>query len=440
MKKYLFGILLLHAVLAAGPLCAAPAKSVSGAAKWAPHFKGPEIGLMSNDVIVIRYPKTCMVPDKNKVAGPLGENEEVIKMQDAIEQHAKAQEALKEELKEDLLYGTDDERAAAEAKIKAVADMEQAAREELEKLKIELAAKGAVKPQKKEKPAAQPMKEEKTDKYYLENTLPYLSDMLDNLSDKFYNVKEGEGPEIKVYVYVVTSPKLWMEIAQKPSLVTPVRNVRIDKKGKAVLVFASPQNKDKLNNSIGYAVASFVLQDILQKRNKNDDPELAEAIATGFCAWGSDLNCVVEPQRVIDPPVLEEDKLIQPTELFQPRQMNDPVRCLYFTRQSSALVKYIAENGNLRTYLRKAKGGNSGFRSSFQFLDVSKTWGFDYDEFCNKLNKRVFFPLTDSAQSSPNAMAKWARELQDEDDDFRQRRSRSGGHGKALYKEAEEAE
>ena len=423
MKKIIFYFLFLQFIFAALPLCA------DSATNWAPYFKGPDIALMTNDFLTIRYPKVCMVPDKNRVGGALGENEEMKKLEELLNQNIKAKEALQEELKEDLLYGTPSEKEKAEEKIKAAEAMEQSTREEIEKLKIELIAKGTgtKKAKGKEAPAAQPMKEDDTGKYYLQETLNYVGEMIDNIEDYFYDRKNGDALEIMCYVYVVTSPKVWKAIASKPSLVTPVRNLRYDKKNNSILVFASPQNKDQLDKTIAYGVACCILQDLLNKYNENKDAEFAEAMNVGFCANASGLDCVVDPVKVTSLDVLREDKLISPSELFSPRQMTDPVRCLYFTRQCATMFKYIMENGKLDKYFKKATGGNSGFRSSFQYLVVSETWGNDYDDFCNNLTKRVFFPLTDSAQSSPNAMAMWRRKIQDEDDDFHRRRDNSKG-------------
>lgn len=421
-KSFLYGLFLL-------PLLASSFLGAADAKQWAKAFKGDGVGAISNDYFTVRFPKTCQTADKNTLAAPVG-NEDVKKLQDTLLQHEKALETLKAECADDLNYGSEEEKAAAEEKVQAMENIVSGTKAELEKLKADLLNKEAAGKGGKPK-AAKPvyeMKEEDTEKFYFSNLLSELDDVYLTTYDFLYGKDESKDIDTCYYIYVVTSPKAFKSMAGKPPLITPARNVCLDKANNAALVFASPNIKDEVGKTISYAAAALMLNDFLRRKNKTKDAELAEAITIGLCSCLSGLDFVVDPMKVTRVDVLKEDKLLLPTDLFQPRQIPDPVKCCYFTKQAAAVVRYIMDNngGSFKSYLAKAYGGNSGFRSSFQFLKVGETWGFDYDEFCNKLNKRIFFPLTDAAQASPNAMGLWRRELQDEDDEFYIRKRASG--------------
>ncbi|MBR5900831.1 hypothetical protein IKZ40_00600 [bacterium] len=423
-KSFLYGLFLL-------PLLASSFLGAADAKQWAKAFQGEGVGALSNEIFTVRFPLTCQVQDKTTLSGPVEQTPELLKLQETLDQNEKAIETLTEELSADLNYGTDEEQAAANEKIKALEDIRNNTKNELEKLKADLLAQEkarAKNPKQKDSKPVYQMKEEKTEKFYLMSVMNELDEMYMTMSDLLYGKDEVKEIELHYYIYIVTSPKVFKSLAGKPSLVTPVRNVCVDKSNNAALVFASPNIRSELGKSIAYAGAALMLNDFLRRKNKTKDAELAEAISIGVCAAASGLDCVVDPMRITKVDVMKEDKLLLPTDLFQPRQIADPVKCCYFTKQSAALVKYIMDYNTIafRVYMMKAYGGNSGFRSSFQFLKVAETWGADYDDFCNKLNKRIFFPLTEAAQASPNAMGLWRRELQDEDDEYHIRKRASG--------------
>ncbi|MBR5623571.1 hypothetical protein IKW72_00990 [bacterium] len=425
MKKRIICCLILQFAFAASFLGAADAK------QWAKAFQGDSIGAISNDVFTVRFPKTCQIQDKTTLSGPVEQTPELLKLQETYDQQEKAIETLTEELSSDLNYGTDEEQAAASEKIKALEDMKNNTKAELEKLKADLLAQEKAKTknskQKGSKPVYQ-MKEENTEKFYLTSVMNELDETYMTMADLLYSKDEVKELDLHYYIYIVTSPKVFKTLAEKPSLVNPARNVCLDKNNNAALVFASPEIRMVLGKTVAYAGAALMLNDFLRKSSKTKGAELAEAISIGVCSAASGLDFVVDPMKITKVEILKEDKLLLPTDLFQPRQIADPVKCCYFTKQAAAVVKQIMNynSGAFRVYLTKASGGNSGFRSSFQFLKVAETWGADYDDFCNKLNKRIFFPMTEAAQASPNAMALWRRELQDEDDEYYIRKRASG--------------
>ena len=48
-------------------------------------------------------------------------------------------------------------------------------------------------------------------------------------------------------------------------------------------------------------------------------------------------------------------------------------------------------------------------------------WAWNYDDFCNNMSKRLFFPLTEEAQKDPVAMAEWRASLKQEDKELERR-------------------
>ena len=109
--------------------------------------------------------------------------------------------------------------------------------------------------------------------------------------------------------------------------------------------------------------------------------------------------------------------LLLPEELFLPPGIKDPERRLYFLRQSRALASnlFLAGEAKFVDYINTVKGGNSGFRNSFQNLYVSDKWAGNYDDFCKNLNLRVFYPLTKEPMTDPLALDKWEKSLAKDD-------------------------
>jgi len=215
-------------------------------------------------------------------------------------------------------------------------------------------------------------------------------------------------------IYVVTDPKRFAALKGKDDL-SPVGNICFDSKARSMLVCATPANKPKLGYSLRYGVASLILKGHMDA--VNPEGELCDALTVGICAHCSCLNDVVEPDRIVTLPYLLEDKLLLPEELFLPPGMKDPERRLYFLRQSRALASniFLAGEAKFAEYINTVKGGNSGFRNSFQNLYVSDKWAGNYDDFCKNLNFRVFYPLTKEPMTDPLALDKWEKSLAKDD-------------------------
>ena len=217
-------------------------------------------------------------------------------------------------------------------------------------------------------------------------------------------------------IYLVTDSKRFANLKGKDEF-SPAGNVSVDKKTRSILVCATPASRPQLEKSIGYGVVSLILREYMD--SVNPEGALCDALRIGLCAHCSCLNAVVEPNRIVTRPYLLEDKLLLPSDLFWPPKMDDLEKKLYFTIQSRALVSNImlASEPKFVEYLKVVKGGNSGFRNSFQYLYVSDKWAGSYDDFCNGLNKRIFYPLTKEPMTDPLAVAKWQKALDDEDAD-----------------------
>lgn len=215
-------------------------------------------------------------------------------------------------------------------------------------------------------------------------------------------------------IYVVTDPKLFAALKGKDAP-SPADNISVDSKAHSILVCATPNNKPHLESSLGYGVASLVLKEYMA--SVNPEGELCDALRVGLCAHCSGLNDVVEPNRIFTLPYLLENKLLLPSELFMPQKIGTPEKKLYFLRQSRALVSniFLASESKFAEYVKTVKDGNSGFRNSFQDLYVSDKWAANYDDFCNNLPLRVFYPLTKEPMTNPKALSKWEKALADAD-------------------------
>ena len=224
-------------------------------------------------------------------------------------------------------------------------------------------------------------------------------------------------------IYVVTDSKRFAALKGKDDL-TPADNVSVDSKARSILVCASPAVKPQLSASIKYGVASLILKEYIN--SVNPEGELCDALRVGICAHCACLNTVVEPDKIVTLPYLMEDKLLLPSELFWPSKLNLEKK-LYFTRQSRALASniFLASETKLVEYIKIVKNGNSGFRHSFPNLYVSDKWAGSFDDFCNGLKKRVFYPLTKEPMADPLALAKWQKALDEEDADPPERKKRS---------------
>lgn len=437
---FLCGILLLAAPTQAGK-----------PQDWAKAFSGDKVQKMEFNNYDFLFFKTCTVPGEKKT-------EAASKSRFAdFEDEAPATDAdsLKEQLdsfKETRDYYQEMVKGA-ETKIKALGEDANSAEkefleedlkvaktmlEEVEKSIKEVEDQLNPKDEKKEEPAKEgkgkgnaekkaapkpkPTHEEQTEAYYNISYLPSKAD------DAFMSINSILGTELnwskpRTKVYFVTSPKMWQTLKTPERVFQPARNVCWDSKQRAILLFGSPAITNKLAESFAYAVASMALDLGLTKINP--EGELCNFIHDGLAGYASELDVVVDPNKIYSFGNLKNRELLLVTELLNPTRMKDNKRCYYFLKQSSAFAKYMVgeQQNNLRKYLQQAKGGNSGFRNSFQFLEVSKYWGLDYDSFCQELPQRIFFPLTEDSENDPNAMDKWESELsaQDQEQDEKKR-------------------
>lgn len=269
------------------------------------------------------------------------------------------------------------------------------------------------------------LKETDTFQYY--KFIPISIDLINFLQKTLTQLQAGDifdFSDDRCKIYVLTDPKRFAALKGKDGL-TPADNVSVDSKARSVLVCATPGNRLQLGNSMKYGVASMILKEYMD--SVNPEEELCDALRVGFCAHYSRLNAVVEPSRIVTLPYLLEDKLLLPTDLFWPPKMDDLEKKLYFTIQSRALVSniFLASEPKFVEYIKTVKGGNSGFRNSFQNLYVSDKWAGSFDDFCNGLKKRVFYPLTKEPMADPLALAKWQKALDEEDADPPERKKRS---------------
>ena len=409
---------------------------------WAKAFSGSKVKKTEYNNFEIYFFPTCTVPDDSKtepVSDPLLDAFEKeaaptdpASLKDKLEQYKETREYYEAMAKgaEEKLKALGEasfslEKQSLEEDLKVAQSMLKEVEKDILAIEEQLSPKdskkkpakdgggkaGAV---KKESPKAKPTREEQTDSYY------YIGELTTGGDRALSQVNKILGTELnwskpKTKVYFVTSPKMWQALKTKEKLFQPARNVCWDSKQRAILLFASPAIKSKLSDSFAYAVASMAME--LGMKIINPEGELSNFIQDGLAVYASELNDVVDVNKVHNFGILKNKELLLVAELLNPTRMKDNKRCYYFLVQSSAFAKYMANRQlrALREYLRQAKGGNSGFRNSFQFLEVSKYWGQDYDSFCEDLPHRIFFPLTEESEKDPNALAQWESDLKDRD-------------------------
>ena len=191
----------------------------------------------------------------------------------------------------------------------------------------------------------------------------------------------------------------------KDPLVSPVGIVSQEPKTRSFLIYASPSNTNQLEKAFAYAACERFFYDFMEV--ENPDGEASDVVRVGYCGYASGLNAVVTCDKVINPPFLQESKLLLTSQLMDPGAISDPEVCLYFLRQAKVVVRPMVDTGieNLRRYFTMAKNGNSGMRSSFENIRLSKEWGAGFDGFCLTLPEKGFLPLTkapEDAKTSKN--------------------------------------
>lgn len=299
-----------------------------------------------------------------------------------------------------------------------LAEMEGKSEEKEEPKKAE--EKEAVKKEeKKEKTAAaeKPKKGpevhfEPTSKYY---DIPALASSASGCFDSartYLQVQSDDG-KIHYKVYFVTDPKMWKALKREGKHASPARNADWDLKSRSVLLFASPAITNSLAASLKFAMASLAFERKMLEVNPKE--EASELVARGFAFHFSGLNSVVDVNKVFYLPALKEKDLLVSSELINPTRMNDAKRLLCFSRQSAAVVDFFMKHGNfLSKYIPSLQGGNSGFRTSFQHMGLAEDWAENYDDFCNNMTSRLFFPLTEAANDA-EAYSEWKQSIDSDD-------------------------
>lgn len=418
LSLFYFLLFISASLLAAGPK------------DWAKAFSGDNIKVTQGRCTEIYYFTKCKVPGPPGLSscgdfdglfefGDATESDEsrISKAKGNIGYYSDQVEEAKKQIEDMEEKGADPEEIEeAEIKLQSLRRMQESAVKALEDLKAGIENKKAEKqnPKKvsgkskdeKKAPAQNQSHDEFTSNYY---SVIYLLDA----ADKAYKEMNtcvgslfGDSPH-KVKLYLVTSSKMWNILKGENKEISPARNTRWSAKDNAVLIYACPATTNRLENVVAYATAAVVFEQSLKLLNP--EGEVSDMVEKGTIAVISGLQDVVEENKVFSMPALKESELLLPSELIDPTRMNDPKRCLYFIRQSAAVARFLLK-ADFRGYFKQVRGGNSGFRTSYQFLNVRAPWAKNFDDFCNDMPKRLFFPLTDASKSDASAMAKWRQE------------------------------
>ena len=438
MTKYyslfLFLLFLTAEATAAGP------QDWKKAFKDAKNFESFELDIL--------YFEQCQVPGKAKA-----------KVEETNFKELKADDPKAEEVKDpfssEAEWGSDDKLANARENVEhyneEIAHINEQLKkldldpdsEEVKNLKFELKANQTMleiaqevlaemegKPAEKEPPKKpEEKKEEKVEKKTASAEKPKKGPETHFESTaKFYDIPQlaGAGSEcfsrargilgvnsddgkIHYKVYLVTEPKMWKALKREGKHFSPARNADWDLKSRSVLLFASPAITNSLAASLKFVMASLAFERKMLEVNPKE--EASDLVARGFAFHVSGLNSVVDVNKVFYLRALKEKDLLAPSELINPTRMNDPKRLLCFSRQCAAVVDFFMKHSNFFSkYIPSLQGGNSGFRNSFQHLGLGEDWAENYDDFCNNMTTRLFFPLTEAANDA-EAYAEWKQSL-----------------------------
>ena len=433
--------------------------SAAGPKDWEKAFSKDGVYKDGTVNVVVYYFDKCLAPGSGRevvaepekevkveepTKGPFNseaewENDKLKKAKENVQHYNEEIAYVKEQLKSLDPDADYEEVENLKIELKANQAMLEIAQESLNELEVELAKKEQPKaeeekPSESKKPAeAEKPAEEEGDK-----KPPRVKETHEVATKEYYNVMAIAKAAEYAYqninswlqaglkwqyantkIYLVTSPKMWNSLKITSKMFSPARNVCWDTESQSVLLFASPQIKDKLALSAAFAAASVAFDQALAVVNQNSS-EVPDIISYGLRAKASALDAVVDLNKITQIELLKEKELLLPSELLNPTRMNDSKRCFYFIKQSKAIVDFFGTN-RIKEYLKVAKGGNSGFRTSYQNIINRAEWAWDYDDFCNNMSKRLFFPLTETANKDPQKMGEWQSSIKNEDKELARR-------------------
>ncbi|MBO7434702.1 hypothetical protein J6U76_01725 [bacterium] len=389
--------LLLTAFLCATALYAGFAE------KWNEAYASQEQVVMTEGAFEVHMPKKYVAPgpDPKTFGGPsvnLKEltpekyerlKEDVVRTEKELKEATKKVEKLKEEYDEESLEYAEKRLKAAEVAHNK-AKMNVKAAEDFIKIQKAKAMGKKVKSAGADKPLTHVAFTQ--DYFFLQDVMKQAVNSVGSM-DAMNNVRTA-WTDGSAKVYVVTDEALYKKMKGKDPVITPVTNVSQEPETRSFLLFCSPELTNQLAQSFSYAACETFFHDFLAV--ENPEGEAADVVRVGYCACCSKLNAVVTPQKIYDPPVLEEEKLFLPSQLTDPGPITDPKQCVYFLRQAKVMVKPMIEAGAemLGNYFTKVKYGNSGMRASFNNIRLHKDWGAGYDGFMLTLPEKGFLPLT----------------------------------------------
>ena len=412
--------------------------TAAGPKDWEKAFSKDNVCSEASGDVVVYYFDRCLVPGPSleayvKSAKEADEpvkseaerefDEKLKKARENVQRYVKEIEYVSEQLKS--LDPEDDQEEIRN--LKAELEDHRATLEIARGVLTDLEGKAAKKEQLKEGDDEKPSKasqtgkethEAFTKKYYNVGGIAYAGNMA------YRNINSWLQAGLKwqyanTKIYLVTSQKMWNALKTTSKMFSPVHNVCWDSESQSVLLFASPGIKGKLPASAAFAVASIAFDQALAVMNQKSS-EVPDIFSYGLRAKASNLDAVVDLNNATRIELLKEKELLLPAELLNPTRMSDPERCFYFMKQSRAIVDFFGTD-RIREFLKSAKGGNSGFRTSYQHMPEPAEWAREYDDFCNNMSRRLFFPLTETANRDPMKLGEWMTSLQQEDKELARR-------------------
>ena len=216
-------------------------------------------------------------------------------------------------------------------------------------------------------------------------------------------------------IFFVTNPNTFTKLKERDPIINPCRMISCAPSGRDMLVCCTADNKKYLSKAVAYAVCARYLQEFRDMHLPG--AELADSFFVGLCAKYSGLDAVVEPKKIINPSYLLEEQLLTMPQVINPPSLKDANRCLYFLRQSKALVEFLCNENyyGLLEFITNSRGGNPGLRTDFQMLDLHKRWCVDFDTFSQNAQNRIFYPLTKEPKTNERAMTAWQEKCAQED-------------------------